>query len=254
MDNIVAQYSFDDIDASDYDPVTKILNNDVGNVPDSWKDNEGRAYNGPLVKNGTECISGKCLSFDGGSNYIIVPDNNLLDITGNMTISFWIKQTVSAYASKGILDKGNSGGVQDVNYYVYTYNGSAYFYIGNLSTYVGVQSFSFLENQWCFMAFVLDSTELASYTNGIKKTPTVTRTINPVANNESLKIGDLTNANNFPFSGSIDDVRIFNAAMPTSQVQQMYFAGLNELFTKNQITQSDYQQRLAELSNNYAKQ
>ena len=202
----------------------------------------------------SNCISGTCLKFDGGSNYIIVPDNNLLDITSNMTISFWIKQTASAYASKGILDKGNSGGAQDVNYYVYTYNGSAYFYVGNLSTYVGVQSLSFLENQWCFMVFVLDGTELISYTNGIKKTPTVTRTINPVANNESLKIGDLTDANNFPFSGSIDEVRIFDAAMPTSQIQQDYFAGINKLFAKNQITQTDYQQRLAELSNNYVKE
>jgi hypothetical protein len=56
------------------------------------------------------------------------------------------------------------------------------------------------------------------------------------------------------YNGLIDDVRIFNAAMPTSQIQQNYFAGLNKLFAKNQITQSDHNQRLVNLSvNNFAE-
>jgi hypothetical protein len=58
-----------------------------------------------------------------------------------------------------------------------------------------------------------------------------------------------TNGSN-AFNGKIDDVRIFNAAMPTSQIQQNYFAGLNKLFAKNQITQLDYQQSLVNLSAN----
>jgi hypothetical protein len=53
--------------------------------------------------------------------------------------------------------------------------------------------------------------------------------------------------------GSIDEVRLYNEAMPTSQIQQMYFAGLNKLFTKNQITQTDYNQRLSELLTNFVK-
>jgi len=43
----------------------------------------------------------------------------------------------------------------------------------------------------------------------------------------------------------MDDVRIYNAAVPASQIQQNYYAGLNWLLVKNQISGKDYGQRLA---------
>jgi hypothetical protein len=72
--------------------------------------------------------------------------------------------------------------------------------------------------------------------------------------NKSISIGRLAvDSASYEFIGLIDDVRIFNAAIPISQIQQNYFVGLNKLFANNKINQTDYQQRLAELSNNYAK-
>ncbi|MFA5013557.1 MAG: LamG-like jellyroll fold domain-containing protein, partial [Candidatus Paceibacterota bacterium] len=58
---------------------------------------------------------------------------------------------------------------------------------------------------------------------------------------------------NYFVNGSIDDVRLFSAAIPVYQIQQSYFAGLNKLFAKNIINQEDYNNRLAGLNQNTAK-
>ncbi|MFA5013512.1 MAG: prepilin-type N-terminal cleavage/methylation domain-containing protein [Candidatus Paceibacterota bacterium] len=55
------------------------------------------------------------------------------------------------------------------------------------------------------------------------------------------------------FTGSIDDVRIYNSAMTTSQIEQNYFGGLNRLLVNNQINDQEYKKRIAELTSNYAK-
>jgi hypothetical protein len=73
-----------------------------------------------------------------------------------------------------------------------------------------------------------------------------------LSNAQNFQIGAQANTQML-FNGSIDDVRIFNASMPTSQIQQNYFAGLSKLLVKNQITKSEYNQRISELTNNYAK-
>jgi hypothetical protein len=54
--------------------------------------------------------------------------------------------------------------------------------------------------------------------------------------------------------GSLDEIRVYDQVMPTSQIQQNYFAGLNKLFAKGGIAQSDYNQRIARLDNNLANQ
>jgi prepilin-type N-terminal cleavage/methylation domain-containing protein len=256
MNNIVAQYTFDDIDSSDYDPTTKILNNDAGNVPDSWLDNEGRAYNGPIVKDGVDCISGKCLSFDGSDDYINCGAGSNLDITDVITIGGWfyrIGPNVRAYTEDWIGKR--SGGIGG---YLVSGTGSILLYISiDGATTNGTVSVPITNNQWTYLVYTYDSSTRTgkAYKNGTQygsdlvlsgKTSYVMGSFPGVA----VTISGVS----YTVSGKIDDVRIFSAAMPISQIQQNYFAGLNKLFVKNQITQSDYQQRFVELSNNYAKE
>ena len=61
----------------------------------------------------------------------------------------------------------------------------------------------------------------------------------------NFRIGRNGNGN-FPFAGSLDEIRIFNAPMPTSQIKAQYYAGLNNLLAKNQITPDDYINRINE--------
>ena len=54
------------------------------------------------------------------------------------------------------------------------------------------------------------------------------------------------------YYGSIDEVRIYSAALPSSAIREQYVAGLDKLLAGNQITQKDYQKRIAELNSTYA--
>ncbi|MDD4358806.1 MAG: LamG domain-containing protein [Candidatus Pacebacteria bacterium] len=49
-------------------------------------------------------------------------------------------------------------------------------------------------------------------------------------------------------STTIDDVRIYNAALSSSQIKQNYIAGLNSLLGKGLISEGEYNQRIEELS------
>jgi hypothetical protein len=42
------------------------------------------------------------------------------------------------------------------------------------------------------------------------------------------------------FTGSVDDVRIYNAAMSASQIQEQYYVGLNNLLANGGITNEEY--------------
>lgn len=42
------------------------------------------------------------------------------------------------------------------------------------------------------------------------------------------------------YEGFIDNVRIYSANMPTSQIKANYYAGLNNLFVKNAISKEEY--------------
>ena len=46
------------------------------------------------------------------------------------------------------------------------------------------------------------------------------------------------------YKGSIDDVRIYDSILTSSQIEQEYVAGLNSLLASNSISQEEYNQRL----------
>jgi hypothetical protein len=64
--------------------------------------------------------------------------------------------------------------------------------------------------------------------------------------NSSFKIGG-GDTERF-FTGSIDDVRMYKAAVPTSQIQEQYYAGLNKLLANGGITKEEYIERSSVLA------
>lgn len=61
-----------------------------------------------------------------------------------------------------------------------------------------------------------------------------------------FRIGRTSNGY-YPLNGSIDDVRVFNATIPTSQIRKQYYAGLNKLLASGGITKKEYQNKIKEL-------
>ena len=55
------------------------------------------------------------------------------------------------------------------------------------------------------------------------------------------------------WNGLMDDVRIFNGALPISQINQMYYSGLEKLLASGGITKEEYNKRIVEINNNLNK-
>jgi len=195
----------------------------------------------------SNCISGACLKFDGTDDYVNCGNGPSLDITTAITLSAWVKTVNSATVqmiaekapspySNGYNILSSSGQLQGR---IYPNSISSTAVLSNGIWHYVVMSNQIITNGW---NLYFDGVNVAQQ-NGVAI----------LTNAEMFYIGARASTQ-IPFTGLIDEVRIFNAAMSTSQIQQNYFAGINKLLVKNLITTSDYNQRLVELSNNYVKE
>jgi len=197
----------------------------------------------------SNCISGACLKFDGTDDYVDCGSG--LNVTNAVTISAWVKVGAN-YNSVAI--KGLAGTQWD--YGLSIYNGQISYV--HQSGYYGT-SYQISLNTWYYLVITADepSATIKTFIDGVEySNSNIVGTLGTDfirQSNYKLSIGRHGESAGNPFNGSIDDARIYNAAMPTSQIQQNYFTGLNKLFANNQIITTDYQHRLARLSNNYAK-
>jgi len=58
------------------------------------------------------------------------------------------------------------------------------------------------------------------------------------------------NTYGYNYSGKIDEVQIYDAAILGAQIQQNYLAGINNLYIKELISEIEYNQRMKELASN----
>ncbi|MFA5013339.1 MAG: LamG-like jellyroll fold domain-containing protein [Candidatus Paceibacterota bacterium] len=258
MDDLVSEWKFDD--ASSGSSIAAV---------DSWN----RMNDGDLVnfdfnttdgwRTGANCLSGNCLLLDGSNDYVDCGTNTSLDfgngtIDNPFTLSGWFK--MSDMTRKGLMGKY----VVSYQYLLWLtsedklsfslYDGTtAYirrYYNAPLTNY---------ENQWINIVATYDGSESSAgmkiYLNGTRADDTTDNAGVYVAMEQlgvAFRIGTF-GAGAYYVSGLIDDARIFDAAMPTSQIQQNYFAGLNKIFTKQIISTAEYQKRIAGLTSNHAK-
>jgi len=219
----------------------------VGTIttPDAWGSNTGTLTNGPVLKSEAECVTGKCMYFDGTNDFIDCGNNSNLLIANSMTINAWIKP-INTTLHHQILANG----------FVHTKEGVRIGYINNVFSgywqdvlngiqYIVSDSNPTL-NQWSHVVFVLgEKGKVEMYING--KVQADVKNFNGILRLTAVKtyIGASSDQR---FNGLIDDVRIYNAALSTSQIKQEYIAGLNSLLANNSISKEEYDQRLNNLA------
>ena len=70
-------------------------------------------------------------------------------------------------------------------------------------------------------------------------------------NNIGTRIGAVSGTTPSAFmKGFLDEIRIYNTALSTSQIKQNYIAGLNSLLASGSISKEEYDQRLNSLALN----
>jgi len=261
MLNLVSEWKFDQINVPAANQTADSWSNNTATLSDaSGSCSFVSPYKCPQLQN-TNCVFGNCLVLDGVDDYISIVDNSSLNIgTGDFTLAIWINllNQPTADNSRLIFKVTTSPALEGYNFAVNGNNGFLGGYIaeGGISRTVSANKTNVENTGWHYAVFLIDrdiSTGLRIYVDGSQETYGIQE--NPIAIN-----GDITavvpliiGRNNIGpvntyVNGVIDDVRIYNAAMSTSQIKEQYYIGLNNLLINGSINREEYSSRL----NNYA--
>jgi len=242
MLNLVSEWKFDDGSGTQTSTADTWSGNNNGtltnfnfNSTDGWR-------------TGSECVSGSCLAFDGTDDFINCGTNANLKITGSITISAWVKPSVLAtdnrvFANFTYMQNGYAMNIYDTGaFYFATWQASA---AQQTTSSTGAVT----TGSWNYLVATRSGTTAKTYRNGVNVTASSGSHIDPLPSTVSARIGI---NGGWPFNGLIDEIRIYNEAVPAYKIQEDYYSGLNKLFESNGIALNEYNQRTTELKSNLA--
>jgi len=207
------------------------FNETSGNIAhNNWFDrNHGTVYGGQWEKG----IVNNALSLDGSSNYVEVPaSSDLTDAALHYTVEVWVKPEVDNDYWTGVVGKPG----RNYNFWLgYSNNpGGGYVHhrfhstAGTNDSCPDTPGGSIPMNKWTHVVLTNNGARCRTYING-KVAAERTFTASLVANSTNLYIGrNLDGGNGNYFRGLIDEVRIYNAALPSAQIQKHYAEGLKK--------------------------
>ncbi|MFC1787862.1 LamG-like jellyroll fold domain-containing protein [Patescibacteria group bacterium] len=199
---------------------------------DSWDGNLATLSGGLEAGWNSDCISGNCLEFDGVNDYVSLGNPANLQITGALTISFWVKPdaTDSFTGTVGLVDKGS----YSKNYGGWGITGSGNkisFFLdsdigGASSSGVSSSKDSWNTDQWYQVVGVFDGTgdpnNVSLYVDGFLDNQGTFNGSSTQGGSINLNIGARGGGGSYFFDGAIDEVQIYNKALDANEVLVSY--------------------------------
>jgi chitodextrinase len=180
-------------------------------------DASGNGNNGTIA-NATWSAAGKfgkALSFNGTNARVNINDSTSLRLTTGMTLEAWVQPTAVTSAWRDVIYKGND------NYYL-----SATTTTNKVPAGGGIVNGSYVEsygtaslaaNAWTYLAATYDGATMRLYVNGTQ-VATKAGAGSLATSSNQLQIGGDSIFGQY-FSGTIDEVRIYNGALTAAQIQ-----------------------------------
>ena len=206
---LVGQWKFDeDIGTTTYDT--------------SGNGNDGTLYNAPGRLSSANCITGNCMSFNGTNQYVATVATTTVSST-DFSVVFWMK-TPATGSNVNILQKGsstfNTGGVglevraRTAKLEICVANG-----VGTCTRLSSTNS-AIPANTWMQVAIIYNKTTgvTSVFKDGVFNAST-TLVTGGFADTFPLNIGKGTDSY---FSGSLDDVRIYNRVLSADEIKSLY--------------------------------
>jgi prepilin-type N-terminal cleavage/methylation domain-containing protein len=221
---------------------------------DSWSGKTATLVNSPTLT--PNCAQDSCYTFNGTSQYAWIADDAVFNFGLYMSAFVWIKG--AAQSGRTIFAQYDDSVNNKRVWQIATENNTAPYDKLRLRLSADGTNYSawsstgvILDNVWHFVGFTFNNTLINIYIDGkVDSSWGYTSLYN---SDNYLTIGCQYGINPVGFFiGSIDDARLYNQAIPTSEVQQNYFVGINNLFKNNEIGLNEFNQRLVELKNNLA--
>lgn len=200
-----------------------------GSALDATDGNHGILHNGATFGPG---VSPQAFVFDGVDDAIHVPDAENLKITNSLTIDAWVNAKsypTPAAVWSTIVFRGDSREGYDPYFLHLRHDGRVYFEIETANAEKASVSAPFPLNRWVHVTATLDGATgmMRLYLDGGLITEAFTpvrplRDLDP-AFSPGIGIGNHSgfpdSAYNFPFHGSIDEVKIYDRPVPPTPVE-----------------------------------
>ncbi|UCG46871.1 MAG: hypothetical protein JSU94_15395 [Phycisphaerales bacterium] len=193
-------------------------------VDASGREVHAALYNGPTWRPAGGAQAG-ALEFDGVDDYLRTDDSaSELQLTGDYTLSFWVKADAAQEAWAGLLSKCDPAG--NVNHWsvVFDSSGSRKVTVYHQYDPPATESWdtglvlSDLTGGWRHVAIVRSGTTMKSYLDGFPRN-TGTWDNNPGSGDGHLKIGsDCTGSPSYVYKGLMDDIRVYGRALDANDV------------------------------------
>jgi len=165
---------------------------------------------------------GKALNFQTLTNKVTIADSNSLDLTSQLTLEAWVYPTsgLSGNVWRTVILKEQGAGLA-YSLYANGQNNRPYNVITlNLGSEIYTAGTSTLAiNTWTHLAATFNGTSLKLYKNGTLVSST-TKSGQILTSNKPLSIGGNSFWTNEVFIGRIDEVRIYNKALSSLEIQK----------------------------------
>ena len=181
-------------------------------------------YNGPTWRPAGGAQAG-ALEFDGVDDYLRTDDSaSELQLTGDYTLSFWVKADAAQKAWAGLLAKCDPAG--NVNHWSVVLDSSGSRKVTVYHQYDPPATESWdtglvladLTGAWRHVAIVRSGTTMKSYLDGVPRN-TGAWDNNPAGGDGHLKIGsDCTGSSSYVYKGLMDDIRVYSRALDANDV------------------------------------
>jgi prepilin-type N-terminal cleavage/methylation domain-containing protein len=204
----------------------------------SGYNNHGTIY-GASYTTDTPSGKGYALSFDGVDDYINCGNDESLNITNAITVEAWVKPfSFDGGSNFAVVDRGsyrqyqlkldNTGKVV-----------ASLWHSDGRNNYCYGQGKSVPLNKWNYILISYDGIgTVKSYFNGELQCSHIRNKGSIISLEASLSIG---RAGSYQWNGLIDEVRIYEKALETAQVEELYYAGLQKLLNEGKISEQEYQ-------------
>ena len=196
------------------------LNEGVGTIADdgSGNGNIGALTGGPVWQSATNCKVGPCLSFDGVSSRVDIPNSPSLNTTSGFTVALWYQAAANtgSIASKPL-------GTGSLNSWQLEFLDSST--LSFTSSDSLAQTFDTIPaspaGTWTFVTASWDGTTKKLYLDGVERL-SAARLI--AFDTSPVVIGGDYNSGLFvlPFGGSVDEIKIFDRALTPAEILALY--------------------------------
>jgi uncharacterized protein (TIGR02145 family) len=206
-----------------------------GNASDeSGNGNDGTLNNGVLSSSDRFGIENSAYLFDGVDDYIDCGNIEALNGISEFTFSVWINASERKSLSRIIGKEENQNSEQGIDLQLGN-GGDSTFFHSNIRTGIDAGAINYNStvqtDTWCHVALVFDGNgtenpdRLKMYVNGEYDTLTFSGTIPSITSDNTYPVwigGIYPSSTASPWTGFIDDVRVYNRALSESEIDLLY--------------------------------